>query len=114
MILRSLGCHRRGGCSELPRPWFERGLFLITITSFEKVMLGFQNFLLCLLVSLMRIFLLIESASDLHGDAFNQDGEATSASNFAQPLGIFQLENRSRRGCTIQLVRVGSRLYITR
>jgi hypothetical protein len=38
MILRGLGCHRRGGLSELPRPLFGRERLQVMLTSFQKLL----------------------------------------------------------------------------
>jgi hypothetical protein len=53
MILRSLGCQRRGGCSELPRPLFE----IPTDTHHLLREDHLQAFVLCPLVSTLQFFL---------------------------------------------------------
>ena len=53
MILRSLGCDRRGGCSELPRPCLE----IPADTHHLLLEDHLQDFVLCPLVSTLGFFL---------------------------------------------------------
>ena len=67
----------------------------------QKNVLCFQDFALCLLVSTTRVFLLIESASNLHGGARIKDGEVTNQSNFAQPRGDLPAREPSQQRGTL-------------
>jgi hypothetical protein len=68
MILRSLGCHRRGGCSELLRPFLEIPTDKHHLLQEDHL----QDFVLCPLVSTLQFFLLhTKSASNFLGGAYD-------------------------------------------